>query len=332
MTTDHSPHGKTVWISWEIHRRTRELSKTFGADLFVYNCDSSHGPFLRYILSSFYTIRYLFSSRPDILIVQNPSLFLASLACLLKIYFKYKLVVDRHTNFWLEAENSFRPKALVFTLFSKYSLRHADLTIVTNTYLKDIVEKKGGRGFVLTDKLPALERKNKKDLVGRWNIVFISTFSDDEPYLEVFKAAKLIQSDVFIYVTGNFKKIMDRIPEEMPPNLVLTGFLEEQDFIDLLFSADAIMDFTTAEWTLVCGGYEAISAGKPFITSDKVVLREYFNKGTIFAENNYLSISDAVNSIISRYNQYESEIKALKGEKTIEWTLQFSKLLELMNT
>jgi len=332
MTTNNSPHGKTVWISWEIHRRTRELAKAFGADLFVYNCDSSYNPVLRYILSSLFTIRHISRSRPDILIVQNPSLVLASLACLLKIFFNYKLVVDRHTNFWLEAENSFRPKALVFTLFSKYSLRHADLTIVTNPYLKDIVEKKGGRGFVLTDKLPALERKNNKSLNGRWNIVFISTFSDDEPYLEVFKAAKSIPPDVFIYVTGNFKKIMDRIPEEMPPNLVLTGFLEEQDFIDLLFSADAIMDFTTAEWTLVCGGYEAISAGKPFITSDKIVLRSYFNKGAIFVENSHLSISDGVNRFIGRKGQFESEINALRDEKTIEWTQQFEKLLDLMNT
>ena len=264
--------------------------------------------------------------------VQNPSLVLASLACLLKTFFNYKLVVDRHTNFWLEAESSFRPKAFLFTLFSKYSLRHADLTIVTNPYLKDIVEKKGGRGFVLTDKLPALERKNNKPLNGRWNIVFISTFSDDEPYLEVFKAAKIINPDVYIYVTGNFKKKMNRIPEDMPANLVLTGFLEEQDFIDLLFSADAIMDFTTAEWTLVCGGYEAISAGKPFITSDKNVLRAYFNKGAIFAENNYLSISNAINILFSRKSQYDSDIIVLKEEKSIEWDQQFCKLVELINS
>jgi glycosyltransferase involved in cell wall biosynthesis len=332
MTTTTIPHGKTVWISWEIHRRTRELANAFGADLFVYNCDSSNGPVLRYVLSSFYTIRYIFRSRPDILIVQNPSLVLASLACLLKTFFNFKLVVDRHTNFWLEAENSFRPKALVFALFSKYSLRHADLTIVTNPYLKGIVEEKGGRGFVLTDKLPALERRNNKSLNGRWNIVFISTFSDDEPYLEVFKAARSINPDVYIYVTGNFKKIMNHIPKDMPPNLVLTGFLEEQDFIDMLFSADAIMDFTTAEWTLVCGGYEAISAGKPFITSDKIVLREYFNKGTVFVENNYLEISNGVNTIINNLSQYESEIKVLKDEKNIEWAGEFSKLLEFMNT
>jgi hypothetical protein len=330
MKTLLSPQGKTAWIAWEVHRRSTELAKAFDADLFIYDSNSSFGSFLRYVFSSFHTIRYLSRTRPDILIVQNPSLVLTSLACLLKTLFRYRLVVDRHTNFWLEAENSLRPKALVFTLFSKYSLRHADLTIVTNPYLKELVDKKGGRGFVLTDKLPALERKHRKSLNGRWNIVFISTFSDDEPYLEVIKAAKLIRPDIYIYVTGNYRKVTGRLPADLPPNLVLTGFLDEQDFVDLLFSADAIMDFTTAEWTLVCGGYEAISVEKPFITSDKIVLRGYFNKGAVFAGNDHLSISEAIGNLIQRKDEYDREIRALKMEKNEEWNQQFSKLLELV--
>ena len=330
MTKIFPSTEKTIWISWEMHRRTTELAKAFGSNLYIYKCDSSTNILIRYLRSSYFTLKTIYNKRPKILFVQNPSLVLASLACFLKIIFKYKLVVDRHTNFWLDAGNSIHPTVLIFKLLSNYSLKNADLTIVTNEYLKDVVEKKNGRGFVLTDRLPEIQNKSARKLDGRLNIVFISTFSKDEPFMEVFNAAKLIDEDIFIYVTGNYKKIFNEIPIDIPPNLVLTGFLEEQDFIDLLFSADAIMDFTTADWTLVCGGYEAISAGKPFITSDKKVLRSYFNKGAIFTENIASGISNAIFYFNNNRHVYKQEIDQIKNEKHIEWSKQFNHLTDLI--
>ena len=320
----------TIWISWETHRRTNELAKAFGANLYIYNCNPSTNILIRYLRSSYFTVKTIYNIKPKILFVQNPSLVLASLACFLKNIFKYKLVVDRHTNFWLGAGNSIDPIFLIFKFFSNYSLKNAEFTIVTNEYLKDIVNKSNGRGFVLTDRLPDIVSKNRKKLSGRLNIVFISTFSKDEPFREVFNAAKLIDEDIFIYVTGNYKKIFHEIPRDMPPNLILTGFLEEQDFIDLLFSADGIMDFTTADWTLVCGGYEAISAGKPFITSEKEVLRTYFTKGAIFTENNASGISNAIMYLDKNRDVYQAEIDQIRNEKSVEWKMQFNDLLDLI--
>jgi len=321
---------KKIWISWENHRRTRELSKAFGAKLYVFS--SCRYKILRYILASFYTLRVLIKEKPQILFVQNPSLVLAAFVSGLKKLrlFDYILIVDRHTNFRLGKKPSLHLKSLLFYPLSNLSLRVADLTIVTNDFLKNLVEKKGGNGFVLPDKIPSLKKKNKLILEGKWNIVYICTFAPDEPYLEVFKAAKIISNDIFIYVTGDYSKLAPNILTKLPQNLVLTGYLSEQQFVDILFEADVIMDLTTAEWCLVCGGHEALAAEKPFITSNKKVLTAYFYKGAIFTENNAEVIAKAIEKALFLKNKLKDEVKELKKEKMEEWYKKFNVLRSIL--
>src|SRR4051794_37280494 len=89
-----SRRAHCIWISWERHRRTRELARAIGADLFEFT--SSAPGHARYLVLLVRTARCLFHNRPDVLFLQCPSILLALFAAVLKPALRYCLVVDLH--------------------------------------------------------------------------------------------------------------------------------------------------------------------------------------------------------------------------------------------
>src|SRR5207249_11301841 len=125
--------GPAIWISWERHRRSRELARALSVPL--YEIVSRRSGRLRSIDCALRTTGLLLRVRPSLLFVQNPSIQLATLASFLKPLFGYTLVVDRHSNF--DFSNT---RDGLFNRLSNYGLRIADLTIVTNEAVQRLVE------------------------------------------------------------------------------------------------------------------------------------------------------------------------------------------------
>jgi len=319
--------GNVVWISWEDHRRSRELAKALGVPLII-----KTSPFVKcisHVHLALKTVIEIVNKKPTVLIVQNPSVILAFIAALLKFIFKYYLVVDRHTNFRLGKRIGLNPVYMLYMFLSNFSLRYADLTIVTNDYLKIVVEEKGGRGFVLEDKLPVFGTLSKCSLQGKFNVVFICTYAQDEPYNEVIQAAELLPESTYIYITGKVPSSLKFL--NAPNNLVLTGYLSERDYADLLFAADVIMDFTTLEWCLVCGGYEAISLGKPFVTSDTTALRQLFGEAAIYSNHNPSNIVNCIKMAEDMQGLYLEKIAVHRTKFLLKWNSRFHDLQTLLS-
>lgn len=318
----------TIWISWEDHRRTQELAKAaLGVPLIIPS--SSFGKGISHIHLALKTLVEIVEKKPEILIVQNPSVILAFVASVAKFIFKYYLVVDRHTNFRLGKSIFVNPVHMLYMFFSNFSLRHADLTIVTNGYLKKVVEDKGGRGFILEDKLPTFDKVMKRPLQGKFNVVFICTYANDEPYKKVVRSATLLPVSICIYITGKVPKALRQ--SDLSANIILTGYLPEQEYANLLFSADVIMDFTTLDWCLVCGGYEAVSLGKPFITSDTVALRELFGDAAIYSNHNPLNIAACVKKAQNMHCFYKKRVETYRGDFLRRWNRSFSDLQKMLS-
>lgn len=313
---------KRVWIAWETQRRSIELAKRFGCELFVIE---SKG-ILRYPKCIIRTLSVLRSTKPNIVFVQNPSMILATVACIYRSFKNIHLVVDRHTTFRLNKKNRITPRVFLFKLLHRFTVRHADVTIVTNHFLAHLVKQLKGRPFVLPDMIPKLVQTGTLPLKGKHNIVLISSFGADEPIKEVIEAMKQInQEDTYLYITGNYKKLDELTYKEAPSNVVFTGFVEEKEFINMLFSVDCVIVLTTADYTMLCGCYEAVSACKPLITSNKAVLTDYF-KGAVFVDNNAKDISNAIREVVENVDFYKDRISKLKGRLILEWEERFATL------
>ncbi|OGR06961.1 MAG: hypothetical protein A2511_17240 [Deltaproteobacteria bacterium RIFOXYD12_FULL_50_9] len=205
------------------------------------------------------------------------------------------------------------------------------MTIVTNQFLAEIVEKLGGRAFVLPDKIPDLKSSTNLLLKGKQNILLISSCAKDEPIVEVLEAMRLISYDgITLYITGNNKKLEKAIIDNAPDNVIFTGFLPEQDFINYLFSVDCVMALTTAEYCMLCGCYEAVAAEKPLITSSKMVLQEYFNKA-IFVDNTPSGIASGIQLAVTRMIGLQQDIVLLKSCLLQDWEEKYQRLEEQLH-
>jgi glycosyltransferase involved in cell wall biosynthesis len=318
---DFSIMANAIFIAWEPHRRTSELCRVMGLRLFVIDVAASR--VWRYTYSIAATTGVLLRERPRLLFVQNPSMVLTAYVCLLK-WLGFKIVVDRHSNF-----NDFRNmESGFFNAVSDFTLRHADLTIVTNDYLKELVDRRKGRGFVLPDRLPEIQPPADAGppLGGRGNVVFVSTYASDEPLSEVIDAARLLPPDVHVHVTGNDKRLDPRVRASAPPNVVFTGFLPEDAYIALLARADCILELTKNDHTLLCGAYEAVSLGRPLVLSRKEALTRYFCKGAVVTDNEPAAIAAAVTQALATRASLERDIRTLRDELTTDWSDRFARL------
>jgi glycosyltransferase involved in cell wall biosynthesis len=282
----------------------------------------------RYLILSLKTIGVIARKRPQLVFCQNPSIFLNALLCILKSIFRFYLVVDRHSNFKFHTADSTSIKWRTFHWLSRFVTRHSDLTIVTNSFLAVHIEANGGRAAVLQDKIPALPLAQQVPLKGKQNFVFVSTFSHDEPIDDFIKTAKAFDHSTHFYITGNYKKYkgIEKILAEKPDNLSLTGFLDEADYQSLLASVDGVVVITDQEHTLTCGAYEAVSLGKAMVLSNTQAIKDYFNKGAVYADPNAPSLSAAIKASMSQIDSLVANTKQLKEELQSAWDISFSRL------
>ena len=307
--------GKRIWITWENQRRNRELSRAVKADLFeLKEIDQIKNPINKYLTGILKTTRILLSRRPFLVFCQNPSLVLSAILVSTRGLGRFKVVVDAHNAGLFPMEG----RSAILGTLSRYIQKRADLTLVTNIGLKEHVEENGGRAFILQDRIPAIPIGDQKKLAGEFNILFICSYGEDEPYELVFEAAKLVDDDVQIYVTGNYRK-RNLDPSAVPGNVTLLGYVSEDEYVDFLNSVDATLDLTTREDCLVCGAYETVAVAKPQILSDTRALREYFRKGVVYTSHSAQSIADAIHKLIGEQEKLKQETKELKQELQEEW-------------
>ena len=250
--TEDAP--KAIWVTWERHRRTHELCRSLGVELF--ELTSSASAIIRYPYLIVESFLCLARQRPALLFIQCPSILLGLWAGLLKYVFGYKLIADLHN----EAVEPFNCSAAWYRALVGRIRRVADLSLVSNEFLKDVVDTTGGRAFVLPDQIPAMSpaREGAADTARR-QVVFVCTYAPDEPYLEVIEAGRLMGPSLTLHVTGDHRRL--KPAAQVPPHVHLTGYVPEQEYQQLLHEADVIVDLTQMENCLVCGATLATPTG-----------------------------------------------------------------------
>ncbi len=311
-----------VWIAWERQRRSILLSQRLCASLEIID-ESGYG-LLRFPLSVIKTLVILARYRKKVVVVQNPSMILATLACFFKKVFGYKLIVDRHSNFMLDEQNQRRMKYKIFMALSRFTSRTADLTIVTNRSIARRIELSGGAPFILTDPFIQQSRQESVDIQpNTFSLFFPSTWARDEPVREAAEACRLLGPDYQVYITGKPKQsVLDEM-DSRPDNLICTGFIPDDRYFELMNKCQAVMPLTRFPEVLVCGGYEAMSLGKPLLLGDSAALREYYPQGAIFTDCTAGDIAQKIVLIRSKYVVLKKEIIALHKNRLEEWNERF---------
>ena len=288
-----------IWVTWENQRRNVSMSQAVGSELHVLLSDG--GRFLRYSRLIYKTITLLKKTQPSVVFCQNPSLVLSVLLCLLKKRFNYILVVDEHNAGIWPLEGRY----ILLNKMAHYVLNKADIAIVTNRQLKDSIGQVGAKIVVIPDPVPdvpqAYDNKPHQIMDNVFNVVFICTWADDEPYVNVLDAARgLAEENIHLFVTGNWKKKLTEEPNV--ENIHLTGFLDDDAYWNLLSDSHCMLVLTTRDDCLNCGAYEAVALGKPGILTATVALKENFSNGFCYTDNTVSSIQKALIEARDNYN------------------------------
>lgn len=314
-----------IWITWEKHRRTRELARHLNLELIEILSDSPR--WRRYPLLIWKTFSVIMSRRPEILFVQSPSVVLAFFAVLVKKFVPMTLVVDAHNE-------GVKPYAYA-TWWNRWIVckihRMADLVIVTNKALEEIVKNNKGNSFVLPDPIPEISVRTAGPLQNGAkpsNVVFICTFSPDEPYKDVILAAQLLPSGTTLHVTGNYKKVNPDIIRQAPSNVNFLGYVSDEEYAEYLSQADVIVDLTNMENCLVCGAYEAVSLERPLVTSNTEALRKYFYQGTLYSDHAPEKLGSAITQAIQDKDRLQAEMANLKKDLKMSWEKGKEELLK----
>jgi len=302
-----------IWITWEQHRRTTVLADHFGMKL--YTLVHAGSRLMRYTVLSLRTFQVLRRERPKCLVVQNPSIVLAFIAWLLRPLFRYSLVVDAHN----VAIEPYAHAPWVVRWATQRLLRAADLTIVTNRFLAEKVAAAGGAPEVLPDKLPATPRGADCPSDAQFLAVLIATYAADEPVAEVINAFRQLPPQWELLVTGNWRKHESKLPKPIPANVGFTGFLEDDSYWGLLQRCDAVIDLSLKDDCLVCGAYESVAVSKPLILSDDRAIRDYFSKGTKYAQPTAAHIAECVREMHATLPQMRQEMGELKDSLGVRW-------------
>jgi len=302
-----------IFISWaEDCSRSDGLAKQLkGKSYMIYSPfwgSNAYTILFKYISQSVKTAWVLLKTRPRVIFVMTPPVITC---CVVWLYAKLtgaKYVIDAHTAAFLYPAW----KKIIF--LHRFFSRAAATTIVTNSHLEEIVLGWGAHATLVPDVPILLEEHGMVDLGDGCHMIFVSTFTADEP-LEEFLAAAEKVPNVNFYVTGNINDCPQRIYEARPSNVTFTDFLSKREYAQYINSATAAVCLTTLDHAMQRGAYEAIYAGTPVITSNFEILRTEFDQGAVHVDNDVGSIAQGIEKMRDEAERYKREALQLRNKK-----------------
>lgn len=282
---------------------------------------------LKYLGQALQTWRILRRERPEAVFVMSPPVVAGLVVYPYCAIRRIPFVVDAHTGAFVDR------RWRHFQGLQRWLCRKAATTIVTNTHLQDMLAEHGADSTILPDvpvKYPHSDAQFKTE---GFTVAVICSFDYDEPVELMLEAARAMP-DVRFLVTGDPGRVEIR-GFSLPPNLSLTGFLDNAAYGQLLRTSDVVMALTTGKHKMLRAAYEAIYQGTPIIISESPMLREEFGRGAILVDNTVESVVAAVRQMQAEMPRFEREALELREIKERRWErnreLLVSKLTRFRN-
>jgi glycosyltransferase involved in cell wall biosynthesis len=280
--------ARNVYVCWtRYQRRAESLQALLPLEVF-FIAPLSEKRALRlpsYLLSVLATLRIIFRTDPDTLWLQlAPSL-------LLYPAFLYKCLVRPNMLIIADCHNGLlRSKWLRLPLVRRL-LRKCDVVLFHNAMVLERANRLGiaGQHVQLLHTPPAVpaKRARRPQLAARFGATFVlmpASFSGDEPIGTVLGAAAQLPHLTFV-LTGNVAVAnRNHDLQNLPPNVVLPGFLPAAELDWLLTHASAVLALTTHPDIELSAGNEALGFGRPLVVSDSWVSRQLFGEYAVLVD------------------------------------------------
>jgi len=301
-----------VALAWcRFQPRTRALAGALGGEAhFVAPGPAGGWPAslpLRYLRSAVATWRLLERTRPAVVIAISPPVFAPLVALAWCRHRSRPLVIDCHTG----ALHSGR-WGWALPVHRFLARRAAAVTLHTEEAAQEVTGW-GVRGLLLPDDLPEGASLRATRGEGRPRVVVAGSLDSREPVEAAFSAAALTP-DVEWRFTGDPAGLSKRLRSQAPPNVVLTGWLDYDRFLDEIASADLVAAFSTDSGIMNRAAFEALGLEKALVLSDLPGLRSRFAAAAVFTANQPQAMAAAVRQALADRALLEVRSQALKEQ------------------
>lgn len=324
---------KKIFIVWGREMQlSNNLGRALGAEVIqVYY--KKIGPYnlpamVRYIFQAVETLLILMERKPDVVIVQNPPVFAPLTVLLYCKIFGAKLAIDSHTAAFLDE------KWIRFHLLFKFVAKRAILNSCHNYKNLEILENWGVKPVMVMQffnpvydlaKLSEPMKNGKiEKILSQSNlpVMMVNRFAADDDYETVIAAAKLMPEADF-FITGNPDDAKVKL-KNLPANVILTGYLEHQEFLKLMRRARVVLAFTLRPDTVLWSIREIMALNKPFVTTDSEVLRHYFGEVGVFAKSDPGELKEKILEAAAREEEIKQKIKIFLEKDKLRWNQEIS--------
>lgn len=308
---------RNSFVVWKVfQRRVETLSNEFDLETHYYHYkweeQSRLFKTLSYVFKFSRTIFDLFKYRPSYIFIQlppTPVLYAAAIYCGLS---RAKYISDCHNAMIYGASWNKWPLA-------KYLLKNSTVMLVHNDDVAERAKDLAMSPLVLRDPLPTIantllgEYVSKLGLHSGTYIMAPCAFAADEPIEELFNAIRMMPDLMFV-MTWFTERLTAAQRNNVPVNIIFTGFIKSEYYNDLLIHAGAVLSLTDREGTQPSVASEAISAGVPLIISDLKTTRSLYEDAPIYVENRASSIVDGIKKANQGRDYWRSKIREYSGK------------------
>ncbi len=276
----------------------------------------------KYLVQSIKTIKLMLQKKPSLVFVQNPPSLAVWTVFFYSLFTGCPYIIDAHSAAMLSPVWT-NPKWL-----NRLAARRALFTIVTNEHFERSIQQWGAKALVIRDIPTSFKLGAPRKLKSLFNITVVNSFGPDEPLTEILATARKLP-DIQFYITGRIRKSHQALIANPPQNVTFTDYLPDEQYYALIAASQAVLCLTTRNHTMQRGACEALWMGKPVVTSDWPLLREYFYQGTVHVDNTPIGIQAGIDMLRAAYTRYEKDIQSLQASRRQEWLAKKAELIKL---
>ncbi|HOA24011.1 MAG TPA: hypothetical protein PKI52_08370 [Aggregatilineales bacterium] len=314
-----------VWAPEE--NRSEQIAERFGAPCYQIHYFAYKRPLIapiKYVPQAIKTLVVLWRQRPRVVYVTNPPVFAALVVALYARLSGAQFIMDTHS------PALFARKWRWSVPLQRMAARWALVNVVDQPRYRRLFESWGAPALVLEKPLAECDGRDSAGEPQPFRVTVINTFAADEPLEPVLEAARRLP-DVCFTVLGDTALADARTLARAPDNVEFPGYLLGDDYWRQLARSHVVMALTTYPYSLLAGGHDGLSLGKPLILSAQPALTEFYDRGVVFVENDAQSLVEGVQRIRQDEARYRREIRELADEKRREWQASFERLRALVD-
>jgi len=240
---------------------------------------------LRYAFLALRTLSLLRRERPEVVLAQNPPIFLPLLLVLMRRFNRFKLVVDHHAVWSMKTIRTPLLSQGIAAL-ERFVSKEADGNMSpNNSWTRELKARGATDAFTYHDFIPkstAMTRRAEEWATyplppHRFLVIAAHGGHPQELLEEEVKAIEGLD-DYLLIITGKREKLGHRIARLKPPrNVIYPGYLDDVHYETLKRNANAALSLSTELNTVPHAIHEFLALGIPTIVLKDPLLRSLFD-------------------------------------------------------